>query len=103
MGILPQLRPLLKPLTMLIGPAPLFYLYHTWRSAPAVKQARRPLQSASIYAIAILLFSAFIYAGITFLGGSENIFYVAKARFVTSPSILQNRLAKFRPLTQNDH
>jgi hypothetical protein len=103
MGILPQLLPLVKPLTFLIGPAPLFYLYRSWRSTPAVKQCRRPLPSVSLFAIAILILSSLVYGGISLFGGSENIFYLTKARFITSPSILQNSLAKIRPLIQTDN
>jgi hypothetical protein len=40
---------------------------------------------------------------VVLLSGSENIFYLAKSRFVAPPTVLQTRLAKLRPLTLDDH
>ena len=104
MGILPQLIPLVKPLTILIGPAPLFYLYRSWQSTPASLQRpnRRPLPPQSRLAIAILVITCLIYLVILLLGGSENVFYITQARFTTSPSVLQSRLSKIRHLSVED-
>lgn len=104
MGILPQLLPLLKPLTILIGPAPLFYVYNSWQfTRPSLqKHPRRPLPHKSRVAIAVLLFTSLIYISILLLGGSENVFYNTKSRFVTSSSVLQTRLAKIRGVTPDD-
>lgn len=103
MGILPQLIPLLKPLTILIGPAPLFYLYRLWQSTPSTApRQRRPLPVPSLIAISILLLSSFFYLCILLLGGSENVFYLTQSRFVTPTSVLQSRLAKIRHVSDND-
>src|SRR5579859_5162572 len=103
MGILPQLLQLVKPLTILIGPAPIFFLYRSWQSTPnLINRQRRPLQTPSLVAIAILLSSALVYIIALLFGGSENIFYLARTRFVTSPAVLHNRLAKVRAVTQFD-
>lgn len=103
MGFLPLFIPLLKPLTVLIGPVPLFYLYHFWQTIPpSIQRRRRPLPIQSLVAIIILAFSSLLYFCIFSLGNSENIYYLTKARFITSPSILQTRLSKFRLLTADD-
>ena len=102
MGMLPLLLPLLKPLAILIGPAPLFYLYRSWQSKPAtIRQNRRPLPFQSLVAIVILCGTPLAYVCVYFLG-TENIFSLTNARFITSPSVIQTRLAKIRPLTQDD-
>jgi len=103
MAVLPLLLPLVKPLALLIGPAPLFYLYRTWQSTPQhLQPLRRPLPSSSRLAISLLVLAALVYALFILFGNSENIFYLTNARFVTSPSVLQNRLSRLRPLTQDD-
>jgi hypothetical protein len=104
MGILSQLIPLVKPLTALIGPAPLFYIYRSWQSIPAsVQPVRRPLPRSSIISITILLIASFLYLGVTLLGRPEHIFYLTKSRFVVPSTVLQTRLAKLRPLTPDDY
>jgi len=103
MRILPQLTPLLKPLTILIGPAPLFYLYRSWQSTPsAAPHQRRPLPPQSLIAIIILLITSVVYIWTLLLGGSENVFYLTQSRFVTPTSVLQSRLAKIRTISDND-
>src|SRR5437667_4571313 len=102
MGILPQLLSLLKPLTVLIGPAPLFYLYRGRRFIPtSFQQHGRPLPRQTFFAILLLGITAFVYLSI-YLLGAENIFYVTRAPFVTSSSVLGTRLIKLRPLTEDD-
>lgn len=104
MGILSQLIPLVKPLTVLIGPAPIFYLYRSWQSIPtSLQNVRRPLPRPSLISITILLVASLLYLGVALLGRSENIFYLTNSRFVVPSSVLQTRLAKLRPLTPNDH
>jgi hypothetical protein len=103
MGILPLLFPILKQFTILAGPAPLFYLYRSWQSLPAsVHRSRHPLPVISLLSIAILLLAAFVYLTAAILGGSENIFYLTNARFITPSNVLSARLSKVRPLTQED-
>ena len=102
MGILPLLFPLLKPLTILIGPAPLFYVYRSWQSKPAsVQQHRRPLPIQSFRATVLLGIASVVYICI-YLLGTENIFSLTSTRFVTPPSVIQSRLARLRLLTQED-
>ena len=102
MGILPLLLPLLKPLTILIGPAPLFYVYRFWQSKPAsIQQHRHPLPIQSFVAIVLLCITALVYICICLLG-TENIFYITSTRFATSPSVIQTRLSRVRLLTPED-
>ena len=103
MGILPELLPLFKPLTVLIGPAPLFYLYRAWKSnAASVQRRRQRLPTQASLSILILIILSFVYASLIFFGRSENIFYLTKSRFVAQPSVLQNRLSRIRPQTESD-
>ena len=103
MAVLPLLVPLLKPLTILVGPAPLFYLYRLWQSTPStVSRTRRSLPPQSAFAITILLITSFFYIFILLLGGSENVFHLTQSRFVTQASVLQSRLSKFRNVSEND-
>jgi hypothetical protein len=44
-----------------------------------------------------------VYLAISLFGGSENIFYLTNARFITPSNVLSARLAKLRPLTQEDN
>ena len=103
MGVLPQLVSLVKPLAILVGPAPVFYLYRLWHSNPlTVPRQRRPLPKQSLVAITILLILSLIYVWILLFGGSENVFYLTRSRFVTPISVLQSRVSKFRPVTEID-
>ena len=103
MGILPLLFPILKQFTILVGPAPLFYLYRSWQSLPAsVQRNRYPLPQTSLLAIAILLFASLIYLTVSIFGGSENIFYSTDARFITPSNVIATRLSKLHPITQDD-
>jgi len=103
MGILPQLLQLVKPLTALIGPAPLFYLYRSWQSSPPViSHCRRPLRRKSLLAISILLSLFFVYLALLFFNIPENVFYLTKTRFTASSSIIQTRLSKVRTVTPDD-
>ena len=103
MGILPQLLQLVKPLTALIGPAPLFYLYRSWQSSsPIISQRRHPLPQKSLFAISILLSIFFVYLSLLFFNNPENVFYLTKTRFTASSSIVQTRLSKVRTVTPDD-
>lgn len=102
MGILPLLLPLLKPLTILVGPAPLFYLYRSWQSNPAsLQRNRHPLPPQSFVAIVILCITFLAYVCI-YLLNTENVFSITNTRFVTPPSVIHTRLTRIRPLTQED-
>lgn len=103
MGITPLLFPILKQLGILVGPAPLFYLYRSWQSLPATVQRNRyPVPPTSLLAIGILLFASLVYLTVFLFGGSENVFYSTDARFITPSSVLAARLSKLRPITQDD-
>lgn len=103
MGILPLLFPILKQFTILVGPAPLFYLYRSWQSLPAsVHRSRHPLTVTSLLSIAVLLLAALVYLITAVLGGSENIFHLTNARFTTPSNVISARLSKARPFTQTD-
>jgi hypothetical protein len=103
MGILPQLVQLVKPLTALIGPAPLFFLYRTWQSSPPViSHQRRPLPAKSLLAISFLFGISLLYLIILLFFAPENVFWATNTRFAASSSIIQTRLQKLRPLTADD-
>ena len=103
MGILPQLLQLVKPLTALIGPAPLFYLYRSWQSSPPViSHCRRSLPQRSLVAISILLSIFFVYLTLLLFNKPENIFYLTKTRFTAPSSIIQTRLSTVRTVTADD-
>ena len=97
--------PLVKPLTFLIGPAPLFYLYRSWQSFPASLQRsqRRDLPKSSLFAIIVLITASVIYLCIALFGDSENIYSLTQARFKTSVTVLQSRLSRIRSLSPQDH
>jgi len=57
---------------------------------------------ASSLSIAVLLLAALVYFTAAIFGGSENIFYLANARFITPSNVLSARLSKARPFTQTD-
>src|SRR5579859_5619491 len=104
MGIIPLLFPILKQFGILVGPAPLFYLYRSWQSLPAsVPRNRYSLPATSLLAIVILLFASLVYLTISLFGGSENIFYLTNARFITPSNLLSARLSKLRPIQQDDN
>jgi hypothetical protein len=105
MGVFSQLVPLAKPLAVLIGPAPIFYLYRSWESIPTTLQQRerRPLTVSTAISIVMLLIASLIYLCIALFGGSENIYALTQARFKTSITVIQSRLSRIRNLTAEDH
>jgi hypothetical protein len=92
-----------KPLTALIGPAPLFFLYRTWQSStPVISPQRRPLPPKSLLAISLLLGISLLYLLYLLFFAPENVFWATNTRFAASSSIIQTRLQKLRPLTKDD-
>jgi len=105
MGIFSQLLPLVKPLSILIGPAPIFYLFRSWQSIPASarKGQRRSLPKSSLVSVTILSIVCLIYLCNALFGESENIYALTQARFKTSVTVIQSRLSRIRNLTTEDH
>lgn len=105
MGIFSQLIPLVKPLTILIGPVPLFYVYRYWKSTPKIiqRQNRRPLTKSASLSIILLATASFVYLCIALFGGSENVYSLTQARYVTSINVIQTRLQRIRRLKAEDH